>query len=160
MKPDICPFCGADKGLRPDHWRRASVKIAALRMRDGDECYLCAFPILFNLRLEHPCGPSVDHVVPKHRRGCSCLSNIKLTHHFCNNKKQEQSAEAFIVYRAKRIRGYMAWTLIMVMPKNDPRRPEILKIAHAHGVHARSKARLRKAENAARWHRERLGYER
>lgn len=52
----------------------------AVRMRDGDHCWIC-------LKLMHTHDMSIDHVIPKSDGGTNVLENFKLAHRFCNESR-------------------------------------------------------------------------
>jgi HNH endonuclease len=52
----------------------------SILLRDGDHCYLCGLWVSWK-------DCSFDHVTPLSRGGHHTLDNLKLTHHFCNNRK-------------------------------------------------------------------------
>lgn len=52
--------------------------ICGLEMMDGREDDYCA---------DHPCSPSIDHVVPRSRSGSLWFGNIVAAHKWCNQKK-------------------------------------------------------------------------
>ena len=68
------------------------LRFAQLRKRDGDVCWLCGEPIDFSLprpadaRLD-PGAPTLDHVIPRWKGGSNKVSNLKLAHFACNNRR-------------------------------------------------------------------------
>lgn len=64
-----------------------------LRMRDGDNCWLCGQPMRFSSGdgLD-PEFATLDHVVPKSQGGTRALSNLKLAHGRCNRSRGDKPA--------------------------------------------------------------------
>ena len=60
--------------------RKAKLKVALL-LRDGNLCCLC--PKIFTT--ENP--PTLEHVIPEADGGMTEMSNLKLAHSSCNQKK-------------------------------------------------------------------------
>lgn len=64
---------------------KRATKRNQLRMRDGDNCWICGEPMRFapGNGLD-PEFATLDHVIPKSRGGTAALSNLKLAHGRCN----------------------------------------------------------------------------
>ena len=62
-------------------------KVARLRERDGDLCWLCEQPIDFGVPPGHRNSPTLDHVIPAVHGGSYADSNIKLAHKLCNHAR-------------------------------------------------------------------------
>ncbi len=56
---------------------KVSPTVKTIRMRDGDGCFLCAFPVSSK-------EESVDHLVPLTAKGPNHISNLVLMHRDCN----------------------------------------------------------------------------
>lgn len=69
-----------------------SFTVADVRLRHGDDCYLCDERINFKLKWPHPQSPSLDHVVPLARGGRHALENVAMTHLACNLSKATKAA--------------------------------------------------------------------
>jgi 5-methylcytosine-specific restriction endonuclease McrA len=68
--------------IRRHHERKA--KAAALRARDGDDCWRCGHPMRF---VGVPnCGKAatIEHLMPRAQGGTSALANLRLCHIGCN----------------------------------------------------------------------------
>lgn len=66
--------------------RLASKRIERIVKRDGSLCHLCGEPV--NLDIEvGPWRPTSDHVIPRSMGGGNELSNLRLAHASCNNKR-------------------------------------------------------------------------
>lgn len=61
--------------------------IAPLRERDGDDCQLCQQPIDFTLPYPDPMSRTVDHIRPRSAGGPTTLTNLRLAHWACNNRR-------------------------------------------------------------------------
>ena len=60
-------------------------QIAALRRRDGDDCWICGQPIDFTITdLNDPMSRSRDHVIPRAAGGPDTIGNKRLAHRKCN----------------------------------------------------------------------------
>lgn len=68
--------------------------VSDVRLRRGDDCYLCGERINFKLKWPHPQSPSLDHVVPLSRGGTHTLDNAAMTHLRCNQSKNARDAHA------------------------------------------------------------------
>lgn len=74
-----------DRRVKP---RRVRAQVAALRQRDGDDCYLCGLPIDFTIAdFNDPMHYSRDHVVPRVLGGGKDAANTRLAHRQCNTEK-------------------------------------------------------------------------
>jgi 5-methylcytosine-specific restriction endonuclease McrA len=66
--------------------RIVSGQIAALRRRDGDNCWICGQPIDFTITdLNDPMSRSRDHVIPRVAGGSNTIENKRLAHRKCNS---------------------------------------------------------------------------
>lgn len=67
--------------LKPTKW--------LLYERDGGICWLCGghVPHPSQIQALHPSAPSVDHIVPRSRKGANITSLTKLAHRSCNSKR-------------------------------------------------------------------------
>lgn len=68
-----------------------------VRVRHGDNCYLCEKPINFRIKYPNPQSPSLDHVVAISRGGPHTLENVAMTHLVCNLRKGAREAAAPLV---------------------------------------------------------------
>jgi 5-methylcytosine-specific restriction endonuclease McrA len=63
-------------------------QVAALRRRDGDDCWLCLDPIDFSISDKNdPLHYSRDHLRPRVAGGSNELANLRLAHRECNRKR-------------------------------------------------------------------------
>jgi 5-methylcytosine-specific restriction endonuclease McrA len=69
-------------GITPKRRRRL---IAAIRKRDGTSCWICGRPC----RDEET---TLDHVVPKSKGGGNGLTNLRIAHQCCNNRRGNEDA--------------------------------------------------------------------
>jgi HNH endonuclease len=68
--------------------RIVSGQIAALRRRDGDNCWICRQPIDFTITdLNDPMSRSRDHVIPRMAGGPNTIDNKRLAHRKCNSER-------------------------------------------------------------------------
>lgn len=58
-----------------------------VRLRSGDDCYICGSPIDFELKHPDPMCPSLDHIMPVSKGGSHTLDNVAMTHLRCNQRK-------------------------------------------------------------------------
>ncbi len=61
-----------------------------LRLRDGDNCAVCGLRNLFYYRPPKPLQGlkvSIDHIIPVCQGGTDNLSNLRLTHYWCNTSR-------------------------------------------------------------------------
>jgi hypothetical protein len=69
-----------------------SIRVAVLRERDGDHCYLCTRLMSFKpyrIGNYNPRRASIDHVIPRARGGEHTLDNVKLACLRCNIRKND-----------------------------------------------------------------------
>jgi hypothetical protein len=64
-------------------------RLAALRMRDGDECRRCRRPLRFDLPDGHDMGAKIEQVLP----GTETIENLCLTHRRCNVEAADVTRE-------------------------------------------------------------------
>jgi hypothetical protein len=64
-------------------------RLAALRMRDGDECRRCRRPLRFDLPDGHDMGAKIEQVLP----GAETIENLCLTHRRCNVEAADVTRE-------------------------------------------------------------------
>ena len=70
------------------HWRRTLTDYLA--QRDGNRCSICSIVVDLTLTSGprgNRRGPSIDHVIPVSQGGEDTLTNLRLTHWACNNKR-------------------------------------------------------------------------
>ncbi len=70
-------------------------RIKKLRARDGDNCKICDYRMIFNVAKENKYKDffvSVDHIVRQADGGSNDLSNLRLTHYRCNTSRHDYSA--------------------------------------------------------------------
>lgn len=80
------------------HRRRARMKNAeheSFTLEDvialhGSNCALCETPVDMSLEWPHPYSKSEDHTIPISRGGNHTLSNVKLAHLRCNQRKSDK----------------------------------------------------------------------
>lgn len=60
-----------------------------LRERDGDNCWLCGQPCLFDGGKRNPLYASWDHYVPRKWGGNNTFNNSKLAHKRCNEAREK-----------------------------------------------------------------------
>ncbi len=75
------------------HRRLRKRRIAALRTRDGGDCWRCNRP----MRFEGPpnCGKAatIEHVLPRSKGGGNDLANLRLCHVGCNRHLADHAPE-------------------------------------------------------------------
>jgi hypothetical protein len=83
-----CPLChaflrersrqpaGANQRRKSPEWMR---KVNQLRLRDGNDCWLCGHALGLNVTL--------DHVIPRSKGGGSSIENLRLAHYECNQRR-------------------------------------------------------------------------
>lgn len=75
------------------HRRLRKKKLAAIRVRDGDDCWRCNRP----MRFEGPpnCGKAatIEHVMPRSKGGSDALTNLRLCHVGCNRHLADRLPE-------------------------------------------------------------------
>lgn len=99
--------------------RTATVrKYITLLARDGERCHLCngrlgiapdAFLKAYTngtLALWKHARPTLDHLVPRSRRGASNLSNLKLAHSLCNSQRSDRPIVPHDVERVEAAGGW------------------------------------------------------
>ena len=59
-------------------------RFAAIRQRDGDDCWRCKRPMHFDLPRGHERAPTIEHLTPKSKGGTNELGNLRLCHGRCN----------------------------------------------------------------------------
>ncbi len=59
-------------------------RFAALRERDGDDCWRCKRPMHFDLPRGHQQAPTIEHLKPSSKGGTNELGNLCLCHARCN----------------------------------------------------------------------------
>jgi 5-methylcytosine-specific restriction endonuclease McrA len=82
-----CPLCLHALPATPPassrysaRWKR---KVALLRARDGNDCWLCGKPLGGS-----PGGSiTLDHVIPRSKGGSNTLDNLRLAHRRCNHRR-------------------------------------------------------------------------
>lgn len=65
--------------------RRRKARLAQVRARDGDNCWVCAHPMVFDS--PHPNrgrAATLEHVLPQSHGGTDALENLRLVHAGCN----------------------------------------------------------------------------
>lgn len=90
------------KHWRPDH--QISGKVAQLRARDGDNCWLCCKPIDFDAEPNSAKAWTVEHLIPHVRQGSDALENLVLCHPGCNRILGVRSLTEKIKLRERRRR--------------------------------------------------------
>jgi 5-methylcytosine-specific restriction endonuclease McrA len=65
-----------------------------LRERDGDLCWLCGKPMVFDSRKNKPDAATIDHIVPQSHGGQTTMANLRLAHKLCNNRRGSPAPEA------------------------------------------------------------------
>ena len=73
-----------------------------LRLRDGDLCWLCNYPIAFDAEPNSPKSPTVEHLEPKALGGADALPNLVLCHQHCNAHLRDHP-------KAKKLRTRAKW---------------------------------------------------
>lgn len=66
------------------------LKVNMIRERDGDDCYRCGCEMDFEAEPGTDWAPSIEHVVPRLRGGGNALSNLALSHTWCNARATTQ----------------------------------------------------------------------
>ena len=88
----------SDKLSEGRHRRRAakkSVECESFTLKDviarwGTDCHICRNPINMDLPWPHRMSKSQDHVIPISKGGPHKLSNVKLAHLTCNQRKSDR----------------------------------------------------------------------
>ena len=68
-------------------------RLAALRLRDGNNCKRCKRPMRFDLPDGHDLRARIEEIVPASAGGTEALDNLCLTHVRCNAKESHDTAE-------------------------------------------------------------------
>ena len=76
-------------------------KIEYLIERDGAACYLCGINVLPNAPSSHPMVATIEHYIPRSRRGSNRKSNLRVAHKLCNNIKGTEEFSDDLVRRCK-----------------------------------------------------------
>ena len=84
------------KYLNPWMFNRAEKqrRFAALRERDGDNCWRCRRPMRFDLPRSHDHAPTIEHRVARSKGGTMALDNLCLCHAHCNRLMGDSTLEA------------------------------------------------------------------
>lgn len=79
--------CAAHRvaGKLPRMLHKASVQILWLRDRDGNNCHICGKPMTWDKG--RPTSATRDHVKPKSRSSGDALTNFRLAHKLCNERR-------------------------------------------------------------------------
>ena len=72
---------------------RKRERFAALRARDGDNCWRCRRPMRFDLPPAHEKAPTIEHLRPQSKGGTGALDNLCLCHRRCNWDLGDNSRE-------------------------------------------------------------------
>lgn len=67
-------------------------RVQRIAERDGIACWLCGRPVDLSLRVTNKKHATADHVVPVSRGGVNALSNLRLAHSDCNNRRGNRDA--------------------------------------------------------------------
>lgn len=68
-------------------WRGNRTLLLRLRVRDGDNCYLCGVLMDFSGTRDIPHAASLDHIQMRKDGGTNHAENFKLAHRHCNTKR-------------------------------------------------------------------------
>jgi HNH endonuclease len=75
-------------------------RMAAIRRRDGDNCWVCGLVMRFvNFAERRPRGTvaridaTLDHVIKREHGGSRHLSNLRLAHAYCNTARHTNPAD-------------------------------------------------------------------
>jgi len=71
---------------RQDRRLTQATKVAKIKARDGNECYLCNMPLTEE-------DMTMEHLIPKSKGGSSRIDNLKLAHGRCNVLKGDRLIE-------------------------------------------------------------------
>jgi hypothetical protein len=63
--------------------------------RDNWICQICGEPVDKDRRSPDPLSPTIDHIKPLTKGGLHVLPNVRLAHHICNNRKNDQYREGY-----------------------------------------------------------------
>lgn len=89
--------------LNPWKFRReqAAQRMAALRSRDGDNCFRCRRPMRFDLPPGHDRGARIEPVQPVEAGEPELIGNLCLTHGRCNVQSGDHTTEVLERTRIK-----------------------------------------------------------
>jgi hypothetical protein len=76
-------------------------RFAALRERDGDNCWRCRRPMDFELPRGHDLAPTIEHLQAKSKGGTMELGNLCLCHGRCNRLMGDATLEVKERMRAR-----------------------------------------------------------
>ena len=62
-------------------------RIERIRERDGDNCVHCGEGLQFDLDPGADLVATIEHIIPRSRRGHCSLPNLALAHRYCNYKR-------------------------------------------------------------------------
>lgn len=79
--------------VRRTHISKRQQRMVEVRLRDGDNCYLCGVQLTFQSNSIHQA--CLDHKVPKSKGGPGEIWNLGLTCRRCNSLKSNMSIEEF-----------------------------------------------------------------
>jgi 5-methylcytosine-specific restriction endonuclease McrA len=65
----------------------------AIYDRNNWICQLCLEPVDRRLKVTHPHGPTIDHIIPQSRGGTSVSTNLQLAHAICNHVRGDLPME-------------------------------------------------------------------
>ena len=71
------------------------VDYRAIRVRDGDRCYLCGLDV-------DEAEIEFDHVIPLSRGGAHSHANVRVTHRTCNRRKWARTPEELLTSQTQR----------------------------------------------------------
>jgi len=72
-----------------------------LRLRLGDECWLCRYPMRFNAPPNSPRAPTRKHRVPRALGGTNAADNVVMCHRRCNAHLKDRTLEQKLKIQAK-----------------------------------------------------------
>ncbi len=76
------------KTRRPTHQKERGLRITALMARDGMDCGLCGEKLDRRVKDENSYEyVTFDHIEPLSKGGLDIVTNIRLTHQLCNNRR-------------------------------------------------------------------------
>lgn len=81
------------KSTRPDHDGKDKRKYLQNKKKilaSQSVCGVCGRPVDMSLKYPHPMSATVDHIIPVAKGGGSELSNLQLTHLWCNRQKSDR----------------------------------------------------------------------
>ena len=81
------------KTARPDHDGKDKRKYLQNKKKilaSQSVCGVCGRPVDMSLKYPHPMSATVDHIIPVAKGGGSELSNLQLTHLWCNRQKSDR----------------------------------------------------------------------